>query len=1248
MNKLTHRFALCALLILLNALLASPTLAQTSGNASLRGSVTDPSGAVVPSAKITLREEGAKTDRTATASAEGAFSFVALLPGTYTLKVEAPGFKAYTLNKLVLSPSETRGANVTLEIGAASESVTVTSEAAQIQTETGEKAYTITAAQIENLSLISRSSLELLRILPGVVGPEAESLDFTGFQQGGNANNGFSVNGQRGQNINISIDGAITKDVGANNGTIITPNNDMVKEVRVQTSNFAAEFGTSTVQVTAVTKSGGKDFHGRLYEYARHHKLNANDRARVIARLPRAKSSQFYTGGNLGGPIWLPEAIGGNKVKDRLFFFYGFEYQRQRNPTDVRFGVVPTLKQRQGDFSEFLPCASIGNPTGCSTTYLLQNRALTVPRNAPTGFTTGQSLLASNFSLTPFRDASGLGPTMLNNLFPAPNYTDPNLSAAGQRFNYVTGLVLPLDRTDQKLRVDYKISEKTNLYARLARETEGEEFAYGVWGRPAYVDPISNTIGNHIGRSAAVNMVTVFDPTLTMEVVFAASKLKLYHEYEDEQAVSPQALGLGALRLPFGGLGKTFPTLQVTGLSEGIAGGGWIGNQQGETPQFAFNSSYSVNGNITKISGSHSLKFGGFLEQVNKKQNLGNQFNGRITVSGINNGTGNSFGNLFIGRPATVQHSTTPPVGEFRAYNIDGFAQDAWKVKPFFTLEYGLRVIAMPNNKERNGLETFFDPTKYVRGAGAFINGDLQKPNGIQLVSRGEAKPGITDDVAPRLGPRLSFAWDVFRKGNFVIRGGAGLFYNRSQGNFQYSPALQNPPNLLNPAVGNAAAATAFKDGVQNLTLATLTNIDVARAPVSISPFSIDPNGNDLQRTSNSSLSIARRLKWNNVLEVGYVGNQARHLSQQRNVNVVPIGALLRGTVTSGTQVVDLANPINRIAISTDAYRNLLPYPDYNAVNIREYTGTSSYHSGQLTLSRQRGAFTYTGAYTFSKALGVLAGDGGGTDALDVRNRNFGVLNYDRTHNFVVNYNWNMPRLIKRGGNRLLSGALNGWQVSGISSYQSGAPIRLSFGGGGTTTFVNAAGQSVTVTPTGNGLNGGNAFVSWWGTNGFSGGSFANSGGIAPILARNPQIKGGSQNVNDKLFDLSAVSIPNFGESGAFVTPFYSRLPDRNNHDATLMKNFRFKERQNIQFRLGLFNVFNQAFVTQQGDINLTLQTSCTAVVQAVPNGVGGTVANVCDPTKGYTFTDTTKTQFGSIITKRGNRRVLLSFRYTF
>ncbi|MBI1762278.1 MAG: carboxypeptidase regulatory-like domain-containing protein [Acidobacteria bacterium] len=1206
-------------------------LAQTSGSASLRGTVTDPTGAVVAQAKVLLRDEQTQQERTATTNEDGLFSFTALTPGVFTVKVEGVGFKVYSLSKFLLSPSETRGLSIKLEIGAATESVTVTGEAAQIQTETGEKAYTITASQIENLSLISRSSLELLRILPGVVGPDAETLDFTGFQQGGNANNGFSVNGQRGQNINISIDGSITKDVGANNGTIVTPNNDMVKEVRVQTSNYAAEFGTSTLQVTAVTKSGGKQFHGSLYEYARHYSLNANDRARNYSALARPQSSQFYTGGNLGGPIKLPATVGGDKVKDRLFFFYGFEYQRQRNPQDIVFGVVPTLKQRQGDFSEFLPCANIGNPAGCTSTYLLQNRTLTVPRNAPTGFTVGQSLVANNFNLAPFKDASNLGPTMLSTLFPAPNYTDPT-----GRFNYVTGETLPLDRTDQKLRVDYKVSERTNLYVRLARETEGEEFSYGVWGRSAYVPGYSNTLGDHIGRSAAANLVTVFDPTLTMEVVFSASKLKLSHEFKDVEKVSPQALGLSNLKLPFGNLGKTFPTLQVTGLSQGLTGGGYVGNFQGETPQFAFNSSYSVNGNVTKINGSHVYKFGSLLEQVNKKQNLGNQYNGRIVLGGVTNGTGNSFGNLYIGRPVSVQQSNTPPVGEFRAWNFDVYAQDAWKMKPWFTFEYGLRVVNVPNNKERNGLETFFDVTKYQRNAGAFINGDFNKPNGIQLVSRGEAKAGIVDDPAPRLAPRLSFAWDVSKKGNFVVRGGYGLFYNRAAGNFQYSPALQNAPNYINPTVRFDSAATAFKDGVQNLTLDRLTQVDLARVPLSITPVSLNPEGNDVTRTASSSLSIARRLGKGNVLEVGYVGNQVRHLPQVRNINFVPIGALLKGTLTATNgQVLDLSSAVQRVALSTDAYRQLLPFPDFNAINFREYVGTSAYHSGQLTLTRQQGKLTYTAAYTFSKALGIFGGDGGTVDPLDARNRSYGVQAYDRTHNLVVNYNYNLPRVIRGKGNRLASGLLNGWQLSGISTYQSGAPIRVFFSGGATGA-------------TGTGLNGANVWQSWFGTNAFAGAGTTNIGGIAPILLANPQINGASTNVGDKLYDVATIGIPAFGQSGAYQSPFYSRLPSRNNHDMTVMKNFRFKEGKNIQLRTGLFNIFNQAFVTRQSDVDMTLQTDCRVRVNGVPNGLGGTVNNVCDPTQGYFFNDTTLQNFGKVITKRGNRRVQISVRFTF
>ena len=281
------------------------------------------------------------------------------------------------------------------------------------------------------------------------------------------------------------------------------------------------------------------------------------------------------------------------------------------------------------------------------------------------------------------------------------------------------------------------------------------------------------------------------------------------------------------------------------------------------------------------------------------------------------------------------------------------------------------------------------------------------------------------------------------------------------------------------------------------------------------------------------------------------------------------------------------------------------------SANFREYVGTSQYHSDQLTLARQRGALTYTAAYTFSKALGLLGGDGGTVDPLDARNRSYGVQAYDRTHNLVVNYNYNLPRLARGafGKNFLAKGALNGWQVSGISTYQSGAPIRIFFSGGATGA-------------TGTGLNSANSFVGWFGANAFAGAGTTNIGGIAPVLLRNPQIDGDGK-VGDRLFDIAAIGIPAFGESGAYQSPFYSRLPIRNNYDLTLMKNFRFLEGKNLQFRAGLFNIFNQAFVTRQADLDMTLQTDCRVRVNGVPNGLGQLVNNVCDPTGGYFFTDT-------------------------
>ncbi|MCA1616957.1 MAG: carboxypeptidase regulatory-like domain-containing protein, partial [Acidobacteria bacterium] len=323
LRRLASSLGLACLLLLL----AAPSAhGQTGGGATLRGVVKDPGGAVVPGATVTLVSTTRGDQREAKSSGDGTYVFTSVDPGTYTVRVAGQGFKISEV-AVTLAPSETRGLDIEMEVGGAAEVVSVTAEEAPIKTETGEKSETITAKQIDNLSIIGRSSLELLRILPGVVGPEQQALESTGFNQGGNASASYTVNGIRGVNNNVSIDGSRVVDIGSNNGTIITPNNDMVSEVTVKTSNYAAEYGSSGVQIIATTKGGSRDFHGELYHYMRPRALAANDSSNTTVGAPRPQSSFHYPGGNIGGPILLP-GTDFNRERDRLFFWLGFEVQR--------------------------------------------------------------------------------------------------------------------------------------------------------------------------------------------------------------------------------------------------------------------------------------------------------------------------------------------------------------------------------------------------------------------------------------------------------------------------------------------------------------------------------------------------------------------------------------------------------------------------------------------------------------------------------------------------------------------------------------------------------------------------------------------------------------------------------------------------------------------------------------------------------------------------------------------------------
>lgn len=1238
-------------------LFAVAPLSLAQGTSStLRGTVKDPQGAVVRGATVTLVSGARGDERKVTSSDEGTYVFTSVDPGPYTLKVEMSGFKTYQ-QTFTLSPSETRGIDAELEIGVTDE-VTVVDEGSLIKTETGERSDTITSKQIDNLSIISRSSLELLRILPGVVAPDPNDpnsgTDRVGFGGGANATANYTVNGIRGVNNNVTIDGSRVIDIGANNGTIITPNVDMVQEVTVKSSNYAAEYGNSGVHISATTKGGTKDFHGELYHYMRPNKLQASDRSNTIIGASRPKTSFQYPGGNIGGPVLLPFTKF-NKDHDRLFFFTGFEVQRQKPDRGSKTGTVPTAAERNGDFSQSfaLNRQQYGN-------HLCPPE--TIGWSDCNG-QNGQPLPVPNGDFRPYRDP--LGAALLN-FYPLPNLVAaPGSVLAAQGRNYASNLVSPTNRTDLKMRFDLKATNSTNAYLRLAREAETDDSPYGIWWGPSSFELPSHVVGENLGRSAALNVTSVLNPTMTNEMVFSASKLQLNYDYADPSRVSKQALGVQNLQLPWGNRAPT-PYAPVALIS-------WEANnsnmwEPGGLPLFAHNDSYSFSDTLSKVYNNHTFKFGGLVERATKFQNNSARTEGLINFEASQGRTtGNAFANLYTGRINGIDQDTNVPNAHFKLWNFEFYGQDAWKVRSNVTLEYGVRLSYFTNNTVEENIATVFDPAAYQRNQGPYLLGanglpDLSRPNGFLLSSRGEIPRSVYEgNPGMKYAPRLNIAWDMFGNGTTVLRGGAGLFYNRVQGNYQY--AVQTlPPNLLSVHADSWGAPN------NDITLSNLGSF----SPVNQAPgvncriagncpggfTTQNRNENGVPRTFTASVSLARRLPFKNVVEVSYVGTFGRHLPERRGINFI-LNSLTSGTFgadcPNGPNCVNLANPVHRAALGNNpaAISQLLPFPAYSGngggIQIQSFDGTSNYHSMQLTVNRSLGRrLQYFFTYTFSKALGTTAvneSDGDAiVDPLDTRGRSYGILPYDRTHILNLSYNYNFPD-VARGGlkNWFTKGALNGWQLSGITTYQSGRPIRVKFTGA-------ATGNSV--------------LFAAFGNNAIAGGNSPTASGIAPVILRNPVT--GNTGLNQTYIDPAAFAIPAFGTSGPYQSPFYIRSPTTHNFDMTLFKNFSFSETKKLQFRLGVFNIFNSAFANPDlGDIgslnggSLALNTvfpvdpatgNCFRIPVGTPTGTGQVAADstLCDPTHGFLIDPNSLSQFGKIVSKHGHRRVELAFKFYF
>jgi hypothetical protein len=359
----------------------------------------------------------------------------------------------------------------------------------------------------------------------------------------------------------------------------------------------------------------------------------------------------------------------------------------------------------------------------------------------------------------------------------------------------------------------------------------------------------------------------------------------------------------------------------------------------------------------------------------------------------------------------------------------------------------------------------------------------------------------------------------------------------------------------------------------------------------------------------------------NHTLEVGYVGTFGRNLTAKTNINAIRDGGL-------NTAYPD---PLQRVALTDGAVNALRPFPAYGNLFYLDNRGESNYNALQATLSRPSGNFTYLVAYTLARHRGTVTGDFQQLDPIDPETRNYGVLPSERKHQASFSWTWHLGEPAEGG---LKAALLNGWNLSGVSTYASGQPIRLGFTGD---------------------INGDGVHRAWFGTHDHANfdatGGGQGPGDITPLYTCDPRIGGAGNDVGDKLLDINCIGIPGFGQTGPFVAPYDMRTPARNFHDITVFKDFKLGGARRLQLRLGAFNLFNQAYPTYRinglNDYDFTLEATCNVRVGGVPNGAGGT-AEVCDPNGGFTFTDNTLANFGKLITKRGHRVVEFALRFFF
>ncbi|ABF39450.1 hypothetical protein Acid345_0445 [Candidatus Koribacter versatilis Ellin345] len=1121
------RFAiLCALVLFFSAHVFGQ-------EATVVGTVTDPTGANVPNVTITITHIETGQVRNVTTNSEGQFAAAALPIGHYNITAQSEGFGVAQKTNVALNVGDRTRIDFALAVGSTKQTVTVEANAVQVQTQTGEVSTVIDGKQVAQLSTNGRSVYTLYALTPGASSVQGDFITPTPVSGDSNV----SINGQRpGHNLQI-LDGGENLDRGGSSASVM-PSLEAIAEFTNMTSNYSAEYGlSSAATITTAVKSGTNRFHASAWEFLRNDALDARNYFNPApAKVAELRYNNF--GFNVGGqvPLW----------KDHpTFFFYNQEWRR--------------LVQG-GQLNQTVPLASAypdanGTGTGAVIPTTLPNgdpNIITVPTGiANFGANCSGAVRASLIPGQPF-PANTIPDCLIDpnsqsllkaGIFPLPTN--------GVQFQ--GGNNSPTNVTEEIVRIDHQFSSKFSIFGHWIAEQVSQTYGTTQWSGDN-VPTISDVFGNP-SFSGVIHTTYTISPTLLNEASFNYNGNRIH--------IIPQGLVSAPGDFTFNRL-FTGPNDQTRIPSIALSGSTGTNYTSNWTPWNNAANDYQVRDDVTWSKGAHQLKMGGSWALYTKVQDAFANTQGNFSFNG--GFSGNDFADFLLGYAQQYTEDAVKISGNWNNVSWAAYVQDNWRVTHRLTLNLGLRWDGVPhtyeaNNQSSNFYRNLYDP---ANAATFDANGNICSANSVPACPGGPS-PGLGTSSNPILsgvgfyvngigigglngvpnglvnnhwaafGPRLGFAYDLTGQGKSVVRGGFGIMYERIQGNDMYNGAV-NPPNDLQPLLNSVSLSN------PGYNIKTGNSITAAALPVlPLVVSGIDSENYKLPVNYQYSFGFQQSLGEASVLGISYVGSQSRHQNDYRQINLPAITSLPALLASNGAGI-----------------NQQMPYLGFGDIRLAENEANASYNSLQVDLrGNLKRDFQYQFGYTWSKAIDAATSNGSGGDLNNVTNPyvgwqyDKGPSPFDRTHIAFANFVYSIP-LFNNNDSRAVRTILGGWQVSGIVTMESGAPLAIGLSGSNVSSL-------------------------------FNGGFVTNSG-------NRPNVNGAvtyPQSVNE-WFDTSAFSAPTcttgpdcWGDLGHNTV----RGPGRDNWNLSLFKSFTLNDRgSRIEFRADSFNTWNH---TQfKGDYN--------------------------------------------------------------